>query len=145
MAAFVKRLAIERIRVCPRCARGRAELRTDDGAGLVVPLDATRTRQLAGTAAADDLRTLTDLMLEQLEAGGRQPGEVVLEVADGRLRALLSFDRDGEPDVVACTAEEGVALVVRGALRFYATDEAMAHGGSPAAKHDHDGGSGTVH
>src|SRR4051794_10836295 len=84
-AGDVQRVSIERIRICPRCGRGRAELRGEDGATLVVPLDATRSRQLAATTD-DDLRSLTDLMLEQLEAGGRQPGEVVLEVADGRLR-----------------------------------------------------------
>lgn len=145
MATVVKRLELERVRVCQRCGRGHAELRSDDGATLVVSLDATRTRQLARPADDEDVRSLTDLMLEQLEAAGRQPGEVVLDVADGRLRALLSFDRDGEPDVVACTAEEGVALVARGGLRLYATDDALAHGESRSAKHDRDGGSGTVH
>ena len=145
MPALVKRLELERIKVCQRCGRGSAELRGDGGAKLVVTLDATRTRQLARANDDDELRSLTELVLEQLEAGGRQPGEVVLDVANGRLRALLSFDRDGDPEVVACTAEEGVALVARGGLRIYATDEAMAHGSDRPVAHDREDGSGTVH
>lgn len=140
----MKRLELERIRVCQRCGRGIAELRGDDGALVTVSLDPVRTRDLARAGDDDEIRTLTDLTLEQLEASGRQPGEVVLDLADGKLRALLSFDRDGDPDVVTCTAEEGVALVARGGLRLYATDEALAHGASRVGKH-HRGGSDTVH
>lgn len=144
MRAVVKRLELERIRVCQRCGRGGAELRGQDGASLVVPLDAVWTRELTRTTDDDEVHSLTELVLEQLEAAGRQPGEVVLDLADGRLRALLSFDRDGDPDVVTCTAEEGVALVVRGGLRLYATDEVLAHGCHRIGK-QHGGGPDTVH
>src|SRR5262245_3338254 len=144
MRSLVKRVELERIRVCQRCGRGTAELRSEDGTTLTVSMDAVRTRELSRTDDEDDIRSLTELFLEQLEACGRQPAEVVLDVTDGRLRGLLSFDRDGESDVVTCTAEEGIALVVRGGLRLYATDEALARGAEAADKH-HGGGSDTVH
>ena len=114
---------------------------------LVVPLDATRTRELAGEGPADGLRSLTDLVLEQLDAVGSLPREIVLDLADGRLRALLSVERGGEGDVVACTADEGVALAMRGDLNLYATDEAVAHAAKEKqpSRHGGAGGSETVH
>ena len=126
-ASRVKRLGLVRIRVCSRCGRGGAELRGEDGERLVVPLDAVRARQLAGGGREEDVRSFTDLVLEQLAAAGVEAREVVLDVAEGRLRALFSFVRTGETDVVGCTAEEGVALALRGGLRLYATAEALAH------------------
>ena len=122
----MKRLELVRVRVCGRCGRGGAELRGEDGARLVVPLDAVRARQLANAGREEDVRSFTDLVLEQL-AAGVEAREVVLDVAEGRLCALFSFVRTGETDVVGCTAEEGVALALRGGLRLYATDEALAH------------------
>ena len=139
MRADVKRVELERIRVCQRCGRGAADLRADDGVEVVVTLDAVRTRTLTH-ANEEELRSLTDLVLERLDAGGREAAEVVLDLADGRLRALLSFDRDGDPDVVTCTADEGVALVARGGLRLYATDEALAHAAGNRGLHEHDDG-----
>src|SRR5206468_1240615 len=141
-------LELVRIRQCARCGRGGAELHSEDGTVLVVPLDATRTRELAGEGTPDDLRSLTDLVLEQLDAVGSLPREIVLDLADGRLRALLSFERGGEADVVACTADEGVALAVRGDLNLYATDEAVAHAVKEGEADQHRGGpdgSETIH
>jgi len=126
-ASRVKRLGLVRIRVCSRCGRGGAELRGEDGERLVVPLDAVRARQLANAGREEDMRSFTDLVLEQLAAAGVEAREVVLDVAEGRLCALLSFVRTGDTDVVGCTAEEGVALALRGGLRLYATAEALAH------------------
>src|SRR5438094_5633712 len=125
-ASRVKRLELVRIRVCSRCGRGGAELRGEDAERLVVPLDAVRARQLAGGGREEDVRSFTDLVLEQLAAAGVEAREVVLDVAEGRLRALFSFVRTGETDVVGCTAEEGVALALRGGLRLYAAAEALA-------------------
>ena len=143
----VTRLELVRIRQCARCGRGGAELRSEDGAVLVVPLDATRTRELAGDGPVDGLHSLTDLVLEQPDAVGTLPREIVLDLADGRLRALLSFECGGEGDVVACTADEGVALAMRGDLSLYATDEAVAHA-AEEKRPDRDGGAGgseTIH
>jgi len=143
----VTRLELVRIRQCARCGRGGAELHSEDGTVLVVPLDATRTRELAGEGSVDGLHSLTDLVLEQLDAVGSLPREIVLDLADGRLRALLSFERAGEADVVACTADEGVALAMRGDLSLYATDEAVAHVAKDGQS-GRDGGAGgseTVH
>ncbi len=147
MRAFVTRLELVRIRQCTRCGRGGAELQSDDGSMVVVPLDPLRARELAGAGTVDDLRSLTDLVLEQLDVAGSLPREVVLDLADGRLRALLSFQRGEEHDVVACTAGEGVALAVRGDLSMYATDEAVAHAvKSPKPDHHRgSGGSETLH
>ena len=100
----MKRLELKQVRVCAKCGRGRA----------------------------DDLRTLSALVLEQLAASGARPGEVVLDVGPAGLRAMLSFTRGAESDLVACTAEEGVGLAVRGALPLYATDEALAFDGADA-------------
>lgn len=142
----MKRLELARLRVCDRCGRGRAELRGADGDVLVVALDAVRTRQLRETGG--ELRSLTDLLLEQLRASGHEPGEVVLDVIDGKIHALLSLAHAGAADVVDCTAGEGVALAVRGSLKLYATDEALAHGAARAGKAEREGGPGgpkTVH
>jgi hypothetical protein len=139
----VKRLELARIRVCGRCGRGGAELRGENDERLVVPLDAVRARQLADAGRSEDVRSLTDLVLAELAAAGVEAREVVLDVADGRLRAFLSFVRADEPDVVGCTAEEGVALALRGGLRLYATDEALAHAVADRPKPA--GGPETVH
>ncbi len=144
MRLLVRRLELECIRVCNRCGRGGAELRGEDGTSVVITLDPARARELSRTDGSDDVRSLTDLFLDQLAATGHQPGEVVLDVADNRLRALFSFVREGEPDVVSCTPEEGVALVVRGDLKVYATDEALAHMASRGGHADHHGPD-TVH
>ena len=148
MRAVVKRLELECIRVCNRCGRGGAELRGEDGANVVITLDPARARELSRADGPDDIRSLTELFLDELAASGLEPGEVVLDVVDGRLRALLSFLREGESDVVSCTPEEGVSLIVRGDLKAYATDEALAHAASRADRAHHHGGSGgpdTVH
>jgi hypothetical protein len=121
----VKRLELKQVRVCAKCGRGRAELESGDGDRLEVRLDAARAHELSGHPE-DDLRTLSALVLEQLAASGARPGEVVLDVGPGGLRAMLSFSRGAESDLVACTAQEGVGLAVRGALPLYATDEALA-------------------
>jgi len=128
MAPGVKRLAVGAIRVCARCGRGTAELRGDDGEKLVVSLDPIRARQLARPADDDEARCLTDLVLERLAATGAEVSEVVLDVLDGRLGGLVSLVGEREPEIVACTAEEAVAFAVRGGVRLYATDEALAHG-----------------
>ena len=144
----MKRLELERIRVCDRCGRGGAELRTGDGEQLVVPLDAIRARQLAATGHASDVRSLTELMLATFAAADVIVGEVVLDMCDGRLGALVSLDGGERPEVVACTAEEGVALVVRGDVKIYATEEALAHASTQSQKSAPPGGPGgpeTVH
>ena len=129
-ARGVKRLELKQVRVCAKCGRGRAELESGDGDRLEVRLDAARAHELSGRA--DDLRTLSALVLEELAASGARPGEVVLDVGPAGLRAMLSFTRGAESDLVACTAEEGVGLAVRGALPLYATDEALAFDGADA-------------
>jgi len=126
-AGGVKRLELVRVRVCRRCGRGTAELQGDDGRNIAVRLDPERARELSDAGEPDGVGSLTDLVLARLPAGGLPFREVVLDVAGGHLRALVSVG-DGEPEVVGCTAEEGVALAVRGGLALYATDEALAHG-----------------
>jgi hypothetical protein len=148
MPAGVKRLELARIRVCGRCGRGGAELRGGDGELLVVPLDAVRARQLSEARTSDEARSLTDVVLEQLRAGGVVASEIVVDAAEGRLRALLSLLREEGPDVVVCTADEGVALAVRGGLKIYATDEALAYATARSAKRERQGGAGgpdTIH
>jgi hypothetical protein len=145
MRGFVIRLELVRIRQCSHCGRGGAELRGENGSILVVPLDPSRARELSGARTIDDLRSLTDLLLEHLDAAGALPREIVLDLADGTLRALLSFEHAGEVDVVACTADEGVALAMRGDLSLYATDEAVAQ--AATVQPDRHGGHGpeTLH
>ncbi len=143
----VKRLELTRIRVCDRCGRGGAELRAASGEVIVVPLDPVRTAQLRD-GASQDSRFLADLVLDALRAGGATVSEVVLELSQTRLGALVSILRGSEPEVVACTAEEAVALAVRGGVRIYATEEALAHGSARTTKavpHGGAGGPDTVH
>jgi hypothetical protein len=143
----VKRLELARIRVCDRCGRGTAELRTESGEMVPVALDPVRARQLRGRDS-DAARTLTDVALEAIGAGGATVSEVVIEVSEGRLGGLVSLVRNGDPDVVACTAEEAVALAVRGAVKIYATDDSLAHASARLAKPARHGGAGgpeTVH
>jgi hypothetical protein len=137
----VKRLELVRVRVCKRCGRGGAELRSSDGDKLVVPLDPVWARELQD-AAADGVRSLTELVLS---GSGISPGEVVLDVDADRLRALFAFTRDGDSDVVSCPAGEGIALAVRGSLNLYATDEALAHAAARQRKSERKGGSETIH
>ena len=144
----MKRLELVRVRLCQRCGRGRAELRCEDGRALTVPLDPARARELSDARPVDDVRPFADLALAELGAAGLVASEVVLDVAHGHLRALVSLVRGGEPEVVACTAQEGVGLAVRGALRLYATDEALAHAAPRPDEHEGPsgpGGSETLH
>jgi hypothetical protein len=140
-AGAVKRLELTRVRVCSRCGRGAAELRSPDGDRVSVALDPVRARELADRTSPDGLRSLTEFVLERLESHG--VGEIVLDVADGRLRALLSLAHDDDPEVISCTPDEGVALAIRGGIRLYATDEALAHGA--AGKTEGHSGPDTVH
>ena len=145
---MMKRLELARVRICQRCGRGRVELRSEDGKTLTVPLDPVRARELADPRPAEDVRAFTDLVLAELGAAGLQPREVVLDVAHGQLRALVSWVRRDEPEVAACTAQEGVGLAVRGALRLYATEEALAHAAPERGEHEGPrgpGGSETLH
>ena len=143
----MKRLELVRVRICARCGRGGAELKRDDGETLVVPLDPAHARRLAGTDG-DDVRPLVDVVLAGLASAGLTPAEVVLDAAAGGLRALVSLVRAGEPEVVDCPAGEGIALAVRGGLKLYATDEALAHVAARAGHPEHHrgtGGSDTLH
>jgi hypothetical protein len=125
----VKRLELTQVRICQRCGRGKAQLTASDGATISVPLDPVRARGLANRTG--DLRPLAEVVLERLAAGGNKITDVVLDVDDGALRALVSF---ADTDVVACPAQDGVELAVRGELALYATDEALAHAtGRPGA------------
>ena len=125
----MKRLELTQVRICQRCGRGTAQLTASDGATLSIPLDPVRARALA--KSSDDLRPLAEVVLERLTAAGTAITDVVLDVDENALRALVTFT---DADMVACPAQDGVELAVRGALTLYATDEAMAHAnGRPAA------------
>ena len=89
-----------------------------------MPLDAPRARELSG--ARDEVRPLAAFVLGQVSASGGEASEVVLDVGPSGLRALLSLLRDGDTEVLACTAQEGIELAVRGTLSIDATDEALA-------------------
>jgi hypothetical protein len=123
----VKRLQLTRVRVCDRCGRGRADLVTDDGTTLTIGLDPARAVELAAFPKPADLQPLSALTLAGLEATGATPTDLVLDVAGTALRALLSVARGDDTDVVVCTPQEAVSLAVRGGLKLYATDEALAH------------------
>lgn len=140
----MRRLELAAIKVCSKCGRGRAELRSDQGDVVSVALDPVRARELAGTAADDELKTLTEVFLQQLGASPLVPREVVLDLVDGRLRGLLSVGGGEQTDVIACTAEEAVALVVRGGLKLYASAEALAHATATRGRPDRHGPE-TVH
>jgi hypothetical protein len=140
----VTRLELERIRVCDRCGRGKADLRGGQAERLTVPLDPARARQLTRTPAADDLRTLTEVVLERFTADGFVLREVVLDLVDGRLGGLLTLARGDESDVVACTPGEGIALAIRGGLKLYASAEALAQASSGPSARDRRGPE-TVH
>jgi hypothetical protein len=141
----VRRLTLVRIRVCTRCGRGGAELKAEDGAKLVVRLEPARAVELRGATRGDDIPWLTDVVLEKLPVR-----EVVLDVVDETMRAFLTVARDddasGEPEVVACTPEEGVAIALRGGHRLFATDEALTPARRRGEPRDEGGaGGGTLH
>jgi hypothetical protein len=140
-ASRVTRLELAGIVACGRCGRWSARLRHEGGM-LTVHLDASRARELRGAEIADAARSLTDLVLGHLQGLREPPREIVLDVADGALRALLAL---GDADLIVCTAQEGVALAVRGALPLYATEEALAHGAQRRRVADGGGGSDTLH
>jgi hypothetical protein len=139
----VKRLELARVRICQRCGRGRAELESADGATLVVPVDEARARELERPDDTDDAPWLSAVVLALLGAGRRELREVVLDVGDHGLRALVTLGRDGktDADVLACTPQEGVGLAVRAKVPLYATAEALA----TSAKTPDAGGHETLH
>jgi hypothetical protein len=142
----VKRLELVRIRICKKCGRSGAELRSADGETMVVALDPARASELSGDAPADEVEQLIDRVLAWLRRDGGSPQEVVLDLSGGKVRGLLSCVRGDEHEVIACTAEEGVALAIRGSLKLYATEEALAQASARAQKPDHgDGGPDTLH
>lgn len=107
-----------------------------------VSIDPLRARELARDEADEELLSLSELVLTQLAERGAEAREIVFDVDDGCLRALLSFTHDEEPDVVECTAQEGISLGVRGALKFYATEDALAQ--ADREHRDHDDGDETT-
>jgi hypothetical protein len=146
----VRRLALVRIRVCTRCGRGGAEFKAEDGGKLVVRLEPARAVELRGEPKSDEMRWMTDVVLAQLEATGQGVREVVLDQVDGIMRAFLTLakagDASGEPEVVACTPEEGVAIALRGGFRLFATDEALTAPRGRSEPRDEGGaGGGTLH
>jgi hypothetical protein len=102
-----------------------------------VPLDPPRAQALerltAPAPSADgpvdaegrSTRTLADFVLAQLGGAGARPTDVVLDHGPAGLHALLSFEHADASDVIACTAQEGVELAVRGGLALYGSDEAL--------------------
>ena len=137
----MKRLELARLRLCKKCGRGGAELRSADGELMVVAIDALRVRELRGEPPLDDVESILDRWLAELRRDGEEPQEVVLDVSDGKVRGLLTCARGEAHDVIACTAEEGVALALRGNLKLYATEEALSAASSArSAKPDHGGG-----
>ena len=146
----MRRLALVRIRVCTRCGRGGAEFKAEDGAKLVVRLEPARAADLRAEAKSDEMRWLTDVVLAQLASSGQGVREVVLDQVDGVMRAFLTLakagDASGEPEVVACTPEEGVAVALRGGFRLFATDEALTAPRGRSEPRDEGGaGGGTLH
>lgn len=134
-------LELKRIRACPRCGRGVAELETPTRVLVRVVLDAVRVRELAGVD--DGLPALSGMLLAALERAGTPATGVVLDAIPQGLRGLVTVGGGPAGDVVACTAQEAIDLAVRGGLRLYATDEALA-AAAGAARTDHDPGH-TVH
>jgi hypothetical protein len=120
----VRRLELKQVRVCSRCGRGRAQLESADGDRFEVVLDPPRARELS--AGQGGVRSLATFLLEQIAERRIVPEEVIFEQGPAGLRALLSVTRDGETDVVSCTAQEGVELAVRGSLAMYASDDVLS-------------------
>jgi hypothetical protein len=123
----VKRIELGDIRICRRCGRGRATLLTDDGETISIPLDPSRARVLGTPATDTDVPWLSTLVLARLTQDGGTLQEIVLDLDEGALRALVSCRRAGELEVVACTPQEGVDLASRAGVPLYVTDEALAH------------------
>ncbi len=133
----VKRLEFKRVRVCKRCGRGRAELESPAGDRLTVTLDPTRARaleRLARPDAADaqtdpPARAVADFLLAEVARSGARPGDVVFDQGLEGLRALLTVHRGDDSEVLACTAQEGLELAVRGGLPLYADDDVLVGAG----------------
>ena len=130
----VKRIELGDIRICKRCGRGRANLLTDDGDVVAIPLDPARARVLGAAATDADLGWLSAIVVQRLQQDGNAVQEIVLDLDGQALRALVSCRRGAELEVLACTPQEGVEIATRAGVPLYATDEALAHAtGSPAA------------
>ena len=122
----VKRLELARVRICQRCSRGRAELVTDDGATLAIPLDAARTHELAQHDDAADVPWLSAVVLGLVAREGGRVRDVVLDTAPNGLRALVTIARGAESQIIACTPQEGIGLALRATAPLLATSEALA-------------------
>jgi hypothetical protein len=123
----VKRVELGDVRICRKCGRGRANLLTDDGDMISIPLDSARARVLGVPPADGDVAWLSTLVVERLTQDGRTLHEIVLDLDGPVLRALVSCRRDAELEVFACTPQEGVEIASRANVPLYATDEALAH------------------
>ncbi|HWP64964.1 MAG TPA: hypothetical protein VNO26_03510 [Candidatus Limnocylindria bacterium] len=130
----MKRLELGEIRICRRCGRGRATLITDDGETLAIPLDPARARTLRAPETESEMPWLSALVLERLTQDGGTLEDVVLDVDQGLLRALVSCRRGEEQEIVACTPQEGVDLANRSGAALYATDEALAFAAGARAR-----------
>jgi hypothetical protein len=120
-------LAVKELRVCQKCGKGRAALVADDGTLVTIPLDRTRAHELSTDPDEHELRSLTELLLEQMLATGTTVEEVVLDIGPAGVRALLSLTNEaGHTEVVAATPQAGIGLVVRGGFKLYATPEVLA-------------------
>ena len=129
----MKRLELGAVRICGRCSRGRATLVTDDGDTISIPLDPARARVLGRNESSSDVSWLSELVLEGIARDGLSLQEIVLDLEDGVLRALVSCRRGEEPEMFACTPQEGVELANRSGVSLYATDEALAHAAGASA------------
>ena len=130
-----------RVRRCHGCGRGRAELGSDDGIVITVPLDPPRADELVGRDGAEDPPRLTAVVLDLLAKDGWTVRDIVLDMTDHGLQALITRTRADELEVIAATAQEGVGLAVRGSLPMYATDEALDPATESSDPEDH----GTLH
>ena len=106
---------------------------TDDGDTIGIPLDPARARALGRSDSTGEVSWLAGLVLDGLTRDGLSLQEIVLDLDDGVLRALVSCRRGDEPEMFACTPQEGVELANRSGASLYATDEALAHAAGAAA------------
>jgi hypothetical protein len=139
----MQRLELIRVRRCNDCGRGRAELATDDGTIITVALDASRVDDLARwpDKPAEGPADLTGVVVDLLGKDGWTVRDVVFDTATRGLRALVTRMRSEEVEVIEATAQEGLALALRGQVPMYATDEAI----EPSSDRPDPGPHGTLH
>lgn len=122
----MKRLEIVGLKACPHCHRAIAYLMSEDGEHtLGIALDACRAREISRDPEDPGReKFLTDLLTQLLASSSCTPRQAVL---DWNEKGFLMGRIDLTTEIISCSPQEAVALVVAAGIPFYAGERVFEH------------------